>query len=104
MFFNQLYAGVDQYGLGGAWLTEALNTSVATYELSTVFALMEKEIIKFCSSKIGWTHSDGVFAPGGSMSNMYGMMCARNHMFPEVKHKGINHLKQLVLFASDNVR
>lgn len=26
-FHNQLYAGVDEYGLAGAWLTEALNTS-----------------------------------------------------------------------------
>lgn len=25
-------------------------------------------------------------------------------MFPEAKHDGIRHLKQLVLFASDNVR
>lgn len=26
-FHNQLYAGIDIYGLAGAWLTEALNTS-----------------------------------------------------------------------------
>ena len=66
---------------------------------------MEIEIIKLCSSKIGWNtnESDGVFAPGGSMSNMFGMMCARHHMFPETKKNGTRHLKQLVLFASDNV-
>ena len=37
------------------------------------------------------------------MSNMFGMMCARNHHFPDAKHTGIRQLKQLVLFASDNV-
>ena len=26
-FHNQLYGGMDEYGLAGAWLTEALNTS-----------------------------------------------------------------------------
>lgn len=26
-FHNQLYGGVDAYGLAGAWLTEAFNTS-----------------------------------------------------------------------------
>jgi len=26
-FHNQLYAGVDKYGLAGSWLTDALNTS-----------------------------------------------------------------------------
>lgn len=26
-FYNQLYAGVNQYGLAGAWLSDALNTS-----------------------------------------------------------------------------
>jgi len=26
-FFNQLYGGMDQYALGGAWVTEALNSS-----------------------------------------------------------------------------
>ncbi|RWS23647.1 glutamate decareboxylase-like protein [Leptotrombidium deliense] len=26
-FYNQLYAGIDEYSLAGTWLTEALNTS-----------------------------------------------------------------------------
>lgn len=26
-FHNQLYGGVDEYGLAGSWLTEVLNTS-----------------------------------------------------------------------------
>jgi len=26
-FFNQLFGGMDQFALGGAWLTEALNES-----------------------------------------------------------------------------
>lgn len=26
-FYNQLFGGVDPYGLAGSWITEALNTS-----------------------------------------------------------------------------
>lgn len=26
-FFNQLYGGLDPYGLAGAWISEALNTN-----------------------------------------------------------------------------
>ena len=65
-FFNQLYAGVDQYGLGGSFLTDCLNTSIATYEIGPVFSLMELEMVRFCSAKIGWNseQSDGVYAPG----------------------------------------
>lgn len=33
LFLNQLYAGVDPYGLAGAWLTEALNTNLSVLQL-----------------------------------------------------------------------
>ena len=66
MFFNQLYAGVEQYSLAGSFLTDCLNTSVATYEIGPVFTLIELEIFKFFAAKLGWDaeKSDGVFAPG----------------------------------------
>merc|ERR1719204_713467 len=41
-FFNQLYGGMDLFGVGGAWLTEALNNSTYTFEVAPVFTLMEK--------------------------------------------------------------
>ena len=28
---------------------------------------------------------DGIFSPGGSLSNMYGMMLARHNAFPDIK-------------------
>ena len=30
---------------------------------------------------------DGIFSPGGSLSNMYGMMLARHNAFPDIKVK-----------------
>lgn len=41
---------------------------------------------------------------GGSLSNMYGMICARQRKFPEIKQNGLRQLEQLVLFVSDGVR
>ncbi len=36
-FYNQLYHGVDGYGLAAAWLTEALNTNGHTFEVGSHF-------------------------------------------------------------------
>ncbi len=33
-FYNQLYRGVDGFGLAAAWLTEALNTNSHAFEVS----------------------------------------------------------------------
>lgn len=38
-FVNQLFSGVDPYALAGQWLTDALNPSVYTYEVSPVFTV-----------------------------------------------------------------
>jgi len=45
--------------------------------------------------------ADGIMCPGGSMSNMYGMVLARYKKAPEVKEKGVNHLPPLVCFTSE---
>ena len=37
------------------------------------------------ASYIGFEEHDGIFCPGGSMANMYGMHIARHHHFPQVK-------------------
>ena len=34
---------------------------------------------------------DGIFSPGGSLSNMYGMMLARHNAFPEIKESPHQH-------------
>lgn len=38
-FVNQLFSSVDPYALAGQWLTDALNPSVYTYEVSPVFTV-----------------------------------------------------------------
>ncbi|XP_045164720.1 cysteine sulfinic acid decarboxylase-like [Mercenaria mercenaria] len=101
-FFNQLYGGMDQYTLGGAWVTEALNPSQYTYEVSPVFTLMEEEVYKKMLHYIGFDGGDAIFVPGGSLANVYGMNVARYAKVPEVKTKGSCALqKPLCIFTSE---
>ncbi|CAB1312487.1 unnamed protein product [Coregonus sp. 'balchen'] len=102
-FFNQLFAGVDYHALTGRFLTEALNTSQYTYEVAPVFVLMEDEVLSKLRSLVGWAEGDGIFCPGGTMSNMYAMNLARYRAFPEVKLKGLWALPRLAVFTSQQV-
>ncbi|KAF7993477.1 hypothetical protein HCN44_010072 [Aphidius gifuensis] len=99
-FVNQLFSGLDPYGLAGQWLTDALNPSVYTYEVSPVFSVMEEEILREMRLKIGWNNGDGIFCPGGSMANGYAINLARYNKYPDIKNNGLSGIKRLVVFTS----
>jgi glutamate/tyrosine decarboxylase-like PLP-dependent enzyme len=71
--------------------------------MAPVFNLMEMEVLQTMRELIGWSTGSGIFSPGGSVSNMYGLMAARYHRFPESKTKGCAHLPQLKIFTSCQV-
>eukprot|EP00095_Tigriopus_kingsejongensis_P002618 snap_masked-scaffold1459_size40432-processed-gene-0.1 protein:Tk02618 transcript:snap_masked-scaffold1459_size40432-processed-gene-0.1-mRNA-1 annotation:"isoform cra_a" len=101
-FYNQLYHGVDEFGLAGSWLSDALNTNNYTFEVAPVFILAERVVLQYIRQKFGWTSGDGIFCPGGSISNMYGLILARHKMFPDIKVKGlVATAKPLVVFTSE---
>ncbi|XP_073726788.1 glutamate decarboxylase 1b isoform X1 [Misgurnus anguillicaudatus] len=102
-FFNQLSSGLDIIGLAGEWLTSTANTNMFTYEIAPVFVLMEQLTLKKMREIIGWPNGDGdgLFSPGGAISNMYSVMVARYKYFPEVKTKGMSAAPRLVLFTSE---
>ncbi|MBN3321268.1 CSAD decarboxylase, partial [Atractosteus spatula] len=100
LFFNQLFAGVDYHSLAGRFLTETLNTSQYTYEVAPVFVLMEEVVLSELRSLVGWAAGDGIFCPGGSVSNMYAMNLARYRAFPEVKLRGLWAVPRLAVFTS----
>uniref|UniRef100_A0A8C7RHZ9 Glutamate decarboxylase 1 n=1 Tax=Oncorhynchus mykiss TaxID=8022 RepID=A0A8C7RHZ9_ONCMY len=104
-FFNQLSTGLDIIGLAGEWLTSTANTNMFTYEIAPVFVLMEQLTLKKMREIIGWPdgEGDGIFSPGGAISNMYSVMTARYKFFPEVKTKGMTAAPRLVLFTSEHV-
>lgn len=100
-FFNQLFSGLDPHALAGRIITESLNTSQYTYEIAPVFVLMEEEVLSKLWALVGWTSGDGVFCPGGSISNMYALNLARYHRYPECKQRGLRALPPLALFTSE---
>ncbi|CAG9860116.1 unnamed protein product [Phyllotreta striolata] len=102
-FVNQLFSSVDPYGLVGQWLTDALNSSVYTYEVSPVFSIMEEIVLREMRKIVGYKNGDGdgIFCPGGSIANGYAISCARHKFFPEIKTKGNSCVGRLVIFSSD---
>ncbi|TMW52631.1 hypothetical protein DOY81_002285 [Sarcophaga bullata] len=100
-FHNQLFGQMDPYGLAGSWITEALNTSSYTYEVAPVFSLIETEIIRKTCELCGYGQGDGIFSPGGSISNMYAIVLARYKRFPQVKSSGMFAMPPLVIFTSE---
>ncbi|XP_068236415.1 cysteine sulfinic acid decarboxylase-like isoform X1 [Palaemon carinicauda] len=100
-FYNQLYGGIDEIGLAASWISSTLNTNQHTYEIAPVFILMEHYLIKYLAKLFGWSDGDGIFSPGGSMSNMYAMQLARYRLYPDSKVEGIFGNKPLTAFTSD---
>ncbi|XP_057383063.1 LOW QUALITY PROTEIN: glutamate decarboxylase 1-like, partial [Balaenoptera acutorostrata] len=105
-YFKQLSSGLDVIGLAGEWLTATANTNMFTYEIAPVFTVMETILLKKMCEIIGWreTEAVGIFSPGGSISNLYGILVARYKQYPEIKTKGMTALPCIVLFVSEQVR
>ena len=68
-----------------------------------MFTLMEHRVLLKMRELMGYKTGDGIFCPGGSISNMYGMNLARYKMFPEVKAEGNWAAPRLCFFASEQV-
>eukprot|EP00040_Diaphanoeca_grandis_P011561 m.59331 g.59331 ORF g.59331 m.59331 type:complete len:527 (-) comp22690_c1_seq1:155-1735(-) len=102
MFFNQLFAAPDPLSIIGDWLGATLHTTMATYEMSGPFIMMEQAIMKLLRKHVGagWENGDGLLCPGGSACNQMGVILARHDRFPELKQKGLASVGRLVLFTS----
>lgn len=99
-FHNQLFGGLDLYGLGAEWITSALNTGQYTFEMAPAFTLIEKEVIRKALELFGFKNGDGILCPGGSSANMYGIHVGRFSKFPSSKNEG--NPSGLVMFTSDD--
>ncbi|XP_078033090.1 LOW QUALITY PROTEIN: cysteine sulfinic acid decarboxylase [Augochlora pura] len=106
-FMNQLFSGLDPYGLAGQWLTDVLNSSVYTYEVAPVLTLMEKTIISkllsmFYKEDNGVTVGDGLFSPGGSFCNGIAINLARFWYRKTTQTNTRISSSNLVLFTSED--
>jgi glutamate/tyrosine decarboxylase-like PLP-dependent enzyme len=97
---NQLFGGLNFYGLAGEWMTSALNTGAYTFEMAPVFTLIEEAVIEKSLQLFGLVGGDGILCPGGSAAIMYGINLARFSKFPAAKTEG--NPQGLVMFASED--
>jgi len=70
-------------------MTAVLNNTMHTYKSAGIHILIEKEVIKFLLKKVGYKDGDGIFSPGGSLTNMIALVIARNAKYASIKKSGI---------------
>jgi sulfinoalanine decarboxylase len=72
-----------------------------TYEVAPVFTLLEEELVRKMGKMAGWEDCEGIFNPGGSISNLMAVLAARNAAFPHAKQRGLLAEDRPVLFCSE---
>lgn len=105
-FFNQLFAQADPIATVGEWVTAVVNASMYTYEVAPALTCMEKDVIKMLESYVGFLEEgkpggNGIFCPGGSISNLLAMNTARFWKFPQVKEEGMHAVPKIAMFVSE---
>ena len=91
--------------LAGEWVTAVTNSNMFTYEVAPVYNLIEDVTLAKMRKIIGWTEQgDGLFSPGGSISNLYAIQIAKHHFFPHSKTDGLFNMPKIVVFTSAHVK
>ena len=107
-FHNQLFAGCHPMGIAGEILSTVANSSMYTFEVAPSFLVLEEEVFYRMREYFGWnegSRGEGMFCPGGSLSNFYGMNLARywacRRAGVDIKRDGMRAAPDLVAFVSD---
>ena len=98
-FFNQLFSGRDDFGVIGELIASFLNSSMYTFKAAGPQVMLESEVTRRMAAMIGYADGEGIFVPGGSMSNMMGAVLARNAHRPEGRNHGF-HGAPMTMYAS----
>ncbi len=101
-FFNQLYGGREPASLLGEVVASALNSSMYTYKVGGAQVLVELELLRQMGRRIGFEHADGVFTPGGSLSNLTGLLLARDRARPRAREEGVGGRRLRVYTSSQS--
>lgn len=99
-FFNQLFGGRLFPAVAAEMIVSTLNNSMYTYKVAGVQILIEKEIIRTFCDYVGFENGDGIFSPGGSISNLVAMIVARNEADERIRDEGLDGRKY-TLYTSD---
>jgi glutamate/tyrosine decarboxylase-like PLP-dependent enzyme len=102
-FYNQLFGGRDLLPTAADMLAPVLNTSLYTFKASGPMAVMEEVVIRRMAEKIGFPvpGAEGTFTPGGSLSNLMGMLLARNQACPQAREHGMGGIRFVGYVSAD---
>ena len=89
-FYNQLFGGRIDVATVADMLVSLMNTSMYTYKAAGIHILIEQEVIDRMCQLVGFAGGEGIFTPGGSISNMMAMIMARNEACPDLKEQGFS--------------
>jgi len=101
-FFNQLFAGRERVATIAEALTAALNNSMYTYKVAGPQTLIERAVIERMLEKSGMPGGDGMFTPGGSMSNLAAMIVGRNEKTPGAREEGFDGRGRTIYASSES--
>lgn len=100
-FYNQLFGGRDAVAVAGDLLATILNNSMYTYKAAGVHGLIERELVERMCKHVGFEDGEGVFAPGGSMSNLQAMIVARNEVLKGSLDTGLDGTRACIYVSSE---
>ncbi|MGO1295026.1 MAG: pyridoxal phosphate-dependent decarboxylase family protein [Cellulosimicrobium funkei] len=75
--------------VGAEALLAAINTSVDTYDQSTVATLMERRLVAWTACRVGYAGGDGVLTSGGTQSNLHALFLARERAVERAARDGL---------------
>ncbi len=87
-FFNQLFGGRENAAVAGEVLSAILNNSMYTYKAAGPQILLERALLRHMAEIVGMPRAEGSFQAGGSLSNLLGLLLARNRAFPGWREEG----------------
>jgi len=99
-FFNQLFGGRDEAAALGEIVASVVNSSMYTWKIGGAQVLVERHLLERMGRFVGYDGGEGLFCPGGSLSNFAAMLIARNATAPGSRQRGLDGRK-LCVYTSE---
>jgi len=99
-FFNQLFGGRQPAAVAAEMMAPLANSSMYTFKVAGPQILVEREVLRRLLRLVHWDSGEGLFAPGGSLSNLTAMLVARNRALDSCRDDGLDGTR-LTFYASE---
>ncbi|MFL9610264.1 pyridoxal phosphate-dependent decarboxylase family protein [Methylobacillus sp. Pita2] len=76
------------------------NQAMAVYEAGPAATLIERQVIRWLNTLIGWPEGSGVLTSGGSQANLTALLAARQQVGNSIWNKGVDTAPRLRILTS----